>query len=794
MDYSSVCRRDILWYPANIKMTAGSIVAPQIIPLRVPIPGRAKSQIDSNTPIEIKSDTPDVTIYYTLDGTKPEATKRPGYGENSTVKYQNPITLPDGKVVVKALAVTSDGRESAVVTKCFLVEYVEPEPLSLEDDEENFLKDYAKQIQDYQENLDASGRQRKMNRGIEMAWNETARKYQALKVTASSTPKTPKGPRFLNSRLGTPSQSQDITSVLHTQRSQTATSGDASRKLLTSTQILRIQRETDFLRCAHCLAPRPTDPFARFCQECGSPMPPVPGQRLPPPEGAQLGLCIECKTMVPVNTPTCIVCEAPIPPQLQPQASIRLKDKIICSSCGTGNPNNLQFCVICEKKLDESQSHPVFCGESAPPVPSSDNKMVSCSKCGRINSGSARFCDWCGSRAAPPVSYMTCSKCGANAHPYAHYCSSCGVYLEAPPRVNTQNGMTFSSALAQTETLEQQDSTGNWQPLTIQLPDPKGGQTKKVSQQTQTVGLFYPSCKTLEKREDEVVQQKEKLEQMSDRKPLLTAISPGRGYWRKQVDHICAHFRCYAQNNTEFRALIGEPRLGKMISATVHEDNYELSLRINFVLAGNKGFLGGKPAKLSENNFLSSVTEGRNGLYSSQSSLVSENSETASTRKKKKAKKTRKILEREDKLPPEDRQLLKEVGPDGKGRISVVEELLDEGADPNCMNNDNRPVLTVAVLGQHHEVIPVLIQKGADIDQQSGLVSNTALHEAAALGNQGLECTETLLGCNASIKKKNDKGLTAYDLAVKTGSDKLISLFASQMGQGMLNRLSKNQK
>ncbi|KAG2467123.1 DZAN1 protein, partial [Polypterus senegalus] len=513
--------------------------------------------------------------------------------------------------------------------------------------------------------------------------------------------------------------------------------------------------------------------------------------------------------MVPVNTPTCIVCEAPIPPQLQPQASIRLKDKIICSSCGTGNPNNLQFCVICEKKLDESQSHPVFCGESAPPVPSSDNKMVSCSKCGRINSGSARFCDWCGSRAAPPVSYMTCSKCGANAHPYAHYCSSCGVYLEAPPRVNTQNGMTFSSALAQTETLEQQDSTGNWQPLTIQLPDPKGGQTKKVSQQTQTVGLFYPSCKTLEKREDEVVQQKEKLEQMSDRKPLLTAISPGRGYWRKQVDHICAHFRCYAQNNTEFRALIGEPRLGKMISATVHEDNYELSLRINFVLAGNKGGSDREGVGLSAEGSgsrdlgrsvpcVGALVVGNSQVAVRRSRpeprIVSENSETASTRKKKKAKKTRKILEREDKLPPEDRQLLKEVGPDGKGRISVVEELLDEGADPNCMNNDNRPVLTVAVLGQHHEVIPVLIQKGADIDQQSGLVSNTALHEAAALGNQGLECTETLLGCNASIKKKNDKGLTAYDLAVKTGSDKLISLFASQMGQGMLNRLSKNQK
>ena len=36
------------------------------------------------------------------------------------------------------------------------------------------------------------------------------------------------------------------------------------------------------------------------------------------------------------------------------------------------------------------------------------------------------------------------------------------------------------------------------------------------------------------------------------------------GYWRKQVDHISAHLRSYAQNNPEFRALIAEPRMGKV--------------------------------------------------------------------------------------------------------------------------------------------------------------------------------------------------------------------------------------
>ena len=51
-------------------------------------------------------DTQDVTIYYTLDGTKPEVTKRPGFGENNTLKYSGPIRLPEGKVSVKALAIT----------------------------------------------------------------------------------------------------------------------------------------------------------------------------------------------------------------------------------------------------------------------------------------------------------------------------------------------------------------------------------------------------------------------------------------------------------------------------------------------------------------------------------------------------------------------------------------------------------------------------------------------------------------------------------------------------------------
>ncbi|KAM9317195.1 double zinc ribbon and ankyrin repeat-containing protein 1 [Gastrophryne carolinensis] len=772
-------------------MTAGSICVPQIIPLRVPPPGKGKYEIDTNTAIEIKSDTPDVSIFYTLDGSKPDLQRKVGYAENTTLKYRGPFTLPDGKITVKAVAVRRDGRESGVVTKVFIVEYLPPETDSSdEDNDENFLKELSKQDTVNGSSFPKTKKKGGMSQRTS-AWEDLTQKDNDQDGKVSHRSLT--GPRFLSSRLGKPNLVDEPVSAPQTQRSQVnATVEPAVRKSLTSTQSMRIQRETDFLKCAQCLAPRPSDPFARFCQECGAPVPPVPGRRLPPPEGAQMGLCVECRTMVPMNTPSCIVCEAPLFVQMQPQASIHLKDKTICRSCGTGNPINLKHCVTCEAKLPGTPT-PIYSGDSAPPLPNQQGKMQSCSKCGRINLVDARFCDWCGAKPGPSVSYLTCSKCGASNHPYAHFCATCGVYLEPPARFSSQQNRMISGADQLTLS---QDFHGraSWQPLSVSLPNPKLD-VEKVARGTQTVGLFYPSSKLMEKKELELLSEKEKRENMSDRKPLLTAISPGRGYWRQQLDHICAHLRCYTQNDSEFKALIGQPRMGRIISATVHEDGYEVSLRLNYVLVTDKNVVTGKPMKLSSNHFLSNVTEGRYDQDESQSSVASEDGLSArsqnNSKTKRSKKKNRKPLQNEDRLPPEDRKLLKEVGPKGEGRIAAVEELLDEGADPNCKNNEDRPVLTVAVLNGHHKAVPVLVQKGAEIDQQSGPHGNTALHEAALLGMEGKRCIEVLLGCNASINKKNNKGISAYDLALKSGNEQISSLFASKLGQGMLDKLTK---
>ncbi|XP_035376748.1 double zinc ribbon and ankyrin repeat-containing protein 1 isoform X1 [Electrophorus electricus] len=757
-------------------MTAGSVVAPFIIPIRVPPPGKSKHEIDTATPIEIKSDTPDVTVFYTLDGSKPEVRRRPGFGDGGTLKYAEPIRLPSGKVPVRAVAVTSDGRESAVVTKVFIVEYV---PSEVQTHSVNNLED-----QDY--SLNNSMHDRSAQEQENGAGDASGKHLGSVESPTIAPRSVRKGPRFL------PQRQRIAPAAVPTQHTHVQSAGTVHSlfKKLTRTQMSRIQRETDFLRCPECLSHRPSDPFARFCLHCGAPLPPIPGRRLPPTEGGQMAQCVQCKSMVPVNTSSCVVCEAPLEPQLQPQASLRLRDKVICPSCGTGNPAHISYCVTCETKLSQTD-RPLRSGQCAPPVPSSEGKMVSCSKCWRVNHSDARFCDWCGAKPGHVASSVTCSQCGASSHPYANYCGNCGVFLEGPPRRNAQLG-------PQEGTLEPEQSSSvgvTWQPVPACPASPTQAEAAvstamHVDAQTQTVGLFYPSGTELQRKIQKRELELSKQEKMSDRKPLLTAISPGRGFWRKQLDHICAHLRSYAQNNSEFRALVGEPRMGRLVSAAIEEDSYEVSLRVNFISASLELSRSSSAGQLSrfvaEKHNLSTVTEGRANLARNHTSLVSENG-SAIFGTSTKSQKQSITLESKDSL------LLKEVGPEGLGRIAVVQQLLDEGANPSCLGSDTRPVLVAAVLNGHHDVIPVLVQKGADVDQASGPLNNTALHEAAALGREALQCAEVLLGCNTSLRKLNDEGQTPYDIAESTGCSALLSLMMSHRGQGLAQPLPNSR-
>ncbi|KAK7092446.1 annexin A6-like [Littorina saxatilis] len=102
--------------------SAGALPAPFITPLREFSTGPTSNSIDSNTYIEISTDTPNCRLYFTTDGAKPTPFQRKIGGREITFKYFAPFTLKSGKRTVRAVCVSRDGLlESAVVSKTFNV-------------------------------------------------------------------------------------------------------------------------------------------------------------------------------------------------------------------------------------------------------------------------------------------------------------------------------------------------------------------------------------------------------------------------------------------------------------------------------------------------------------------------------------------------------------------------------------------------------------------------------------------------------------------------------------------------
>ncbi|KAI4785689.1 hypothetical protein KUCAC02_037614, partial [Chaenocephalus aceratus] len=299
-----------------------------------------------------------------------------------------------------------DGRRSSTVTKVFIVDPADPNRKSSEED---FL---------------LSALQR------------------PPQGASAGSPPSPPGPRFLIGRLGSPNRQQKPGPQ---PRPPAESSGG-----LSSTETSRIQRETDFLRCAQCLTLRPSDPFSRFCAQCGAALPGLPAQRLPPAEGGQSVVC------------------------------------------GVGAV------------------------ERVPP-------------------------------------------------PNASYCPACSTFLQAPPPRTSRSDITTPVGGAKAK----QTSAPTSHDATVQATPCKGPAPRKkmapptAECSTQTVGLYYPSATELQRKE----QQREKCSKTNAERQPASAVSPGRGFWRQQVDHVSSHLRSYAQNNASFRTLLGEPRLGRVTSA-----------------------------------------------------------------------------------------------------------------------------------------------------------------------------------------------------------------------------------
>lgn len=308
---------------------------------------------------------------------------------------------------------------------------------------------------------------------------------------------------------------------------------------------------------------------------------------------------------------------------------------------------------------------------------------------------------------------------------------------------------------------------------------------------TSTVGLFFPSGQKIQSTFDAELTAKGHLDASRDRRPALAAVSPGKGYWRQQMEHVCSHVRAHAQNNPDFRAIIGEPRLGKLITAAVHEDlrGEEVVLTVTFARRDKPGMWKDETSGISTGLNSHDISK-RDKLQEPSDS----NGRSVHGKTKKQKRKSGKESGKQSNLKQEDKLLIKELGPRGTGDTEEVERLLGDVANPDCMTADGIPAIVLATRNKRDECIPLLVTAGGNINTKTPSKGNTALHEAVLLGPAGLKCIDTLLGLGAKASMKNNAGQTPYDLAVSSGHDSIAQKFTSSVGEEMLQKLTVSQK
>jgi ankyrin repeat protein len=94
----------------------------------------------------------------------------------------------------------------------------------------------------------------------------------------------------------------------------------------------------------------------------------------------------------------------------------------------------------------------------------------------------------------------------------------------------------------------------------------------------------------------------------------------------------------------------------------------------------------------------------------------------------------------------------------------MAEQLLSRGADPNLGDEQALVPLDWAVLGNHLEVVQLLLAKGAKVNHLDKL-GMTPLLYAASIDFGNTAVVEKLLAAGADRTIKNETGRTALDLA-----------------------------
>ena len=102
-------------------------------------------------------------------------------------------------------------------------------------------------------------------------------------------------------------------------------------------------------------------------------------------------------------------------------------------------------------------------------------------------------------------------------------------------------------------------------------------------------------------------------------------------------------------------------------------------------------------------------------------------------------------------------------------KIETIEDLLDQGADPNAefVNGTYKATaLTVALTMKRTDIVKLLIEKGANVNIPESYNKLTPLHYACYMpNNSSLEIVKLLIENGADLSIKDGLDRTAFDVA-----------------------------